>query len=214
MQTIDFTPQWYRTNLQASHDRRKGLGYLGVILLLIVGGGIFNEVRIREARADLTQNEQNHRKAMEMQADLNKLREEKDATAARVRRYDQANSSVPVSIIMAEISHCLPEDVRLSDFTLQRGTEGDEGNRNRHVGSKDPVPAKTSLPDLCDTKVTLKAQATDDAQMATFVRRLSESALFGKIDHKTSTSHPWNQRDIVEKEITLYINNGERFKPS
>ncbi len=216
MNRIDFTPQWYRNELHSVRNRRRRMAFVGVIVLLMVSWFVINEGRISSAQAMLQETEANSQQSQLLNARLQSIRDEKQKLQGQLAHYEALLNHVPPSVVLAEISHRIPDPACLKNFRLAP-VSTDRASRRKRTSRPGPprqVPgAHGSAPAHCRMKATITAQATGSETMFRFVRNLKESALFAELKQKGMSSKEVSGIKIKEKTIELYVLNAECIAP-
>lgn len=213
MNHVDFTPQWYQARLQSACDRKRRLGYLGVICALMVGWWVVSEGRIQSADANLQTSQTDRRQAEVLQQRLVNLRTKKSELEALNRRFESMASGITKSTIFAEISHRMPATVRLADFEL---ATLDVDQKPTMRGGRVAVRSRGSLPrdvHFSDVKVSFNAQAPDYRDLTDFVLKLEDSSLFEKVQAEGNLPTVVGGKRVLEKKIDLYVYRKEYFAP-
>lgn len=213
MNTIDFTPQWYRVQLQSRGNRRKRLGFVGAIFLLMVCWFVLNEGRIQRANADLRDTQASHEQSLQLSSRLQSLKEERARLQQQKDRYEGLLKNLPPSVVFAEISHRLPEGAILVEFQL-RPIDGRSAltprTKTRPGVAAPTAPSKT---EYCDFIATLTAQTPDGEDMFTLVQNLSESPLFRDLDPEGTVNRQIGDTTVKEKKMDLYVLSVECIGP-
>ncbi len=216
MSRIDFTPQWYRNELYSARNRRRRIGFVGVIFLLMVSWFVINEGRISNAQAMLLETEANSQQSQLLSARLQSIRSEKQTLHRQLAHYETLLNHVPPSVVLAEISHRIPDQASLKSFRLAPVSADRASTRKRASRHSPPrrVPGTHgSAPAHCRMKATITAHATGSETMKRFVGNLKESALFGVVDQDGMSSHELSGITIKQKTIYLYVLDAECIAP-
>lgn len=216
MSRIDFTPQWYRNELHSVRNRRRRIAFVGVIFLLMVSWFVINEGRIRSAQAMLHETETNSQQSQLLSARLQSIRSEKQKLQRQLAHYEALLNHVPPSVVLAEISHRIPDQASLKDFRLAPVSADRASNRkraSRHSPPRRVSGARGSAPAHCRMKATITAHAAGSETMFRFVRNLKESALFGVLDQGGMSGHELSGIMLKQKTIYLYVLDAECIAP-
>ncbi len=216
MSRIDFTPQWYRNELHSARNRRRRIAFVGVIFLLMVSWFVINEGRISNAQAMLLETEANSQQSQLLSARLQSIRNEKQELQRQLAHYEALLNHVPPSVVLAEISHRIPDQASLKDFRLTP-VSTDRAPRRKRTARRSPprqAPgAHGSAPTHCRMKATITAHATGSETMFRFVRNLKDSALFAGLDQGGMSSHEVSGVTVKQKTIELYVLDAECIAP-
>ncbi len=216
MSRIDFTPQWYRNELHSARNRRRRIAFVGVIFLLMVSWFVVNEGRISSAQAMLLETEATSQQSQLLSARLQNIRKEKKGLQRQLAHYEKLLNHVPPSVVLAEISHRIPDQASLRDFRLAPVSAG-RASRRKHASRQSPprqVPgAHGSAPAHCRMKATITAHTTGSETMFRFVRNLKESALFARLGQGGMSSHELSGVTVKQKTIDLYVLDAECIAP-
>ncbi len=216
MNRIDFTPQWYRNELHSARNRRRRIAFVGVIFLLMVSWFVVNEGRISSAQAMLHETEANSQQSQLLSDRLLSIRNEKQELQRKLAHYETLLNHMPPSVVLAEISHRIPDQASLKNFRLTP-VSADRAPTRKRVSRHSPrrrVPgAHGSAPAHCRMKATITAHATGSETMKRFVGNLKESALFGVVDQDGMSSHELSGITIKQKTIYLYVLDAECIAP-
>ncbi len=216
MSRIDFTPQWYRNELHSAQNRRRRIVFVGVIFLLMVSWFVVNEGRISSAQAMLLETEANSQQSQLLSARLQSIRNEKQELQRKLTHYEALLNHVPPSVVLAEISHRIPDQASLKDFRLAPVSTDRAPRRKRaarHSPSRRVPGARSSAPAHCRMRATLTAHATGSETMKRFVLNLQESALFAVLDQDGMSSHELSGITVKQKTIYLYVLDAECIAP-
>ncbi len=213
MSRIDFTPQWYRNELHSARNRRRRMAFVGVICLLMVSWFVINEGRISSAQAELRGTEASSQQSQLLSARLQTIRNEKQELQRKLDHYETLLNHVPPSVVLAEISHQIPDEASLKDFVLAPLSASRPSNRKRPSRPARTAKVPSAAPAHCRMKATITAHATDSQTMKLFVRSLKESALFAKLKQLGMSSKEVSGIKIKEKTIELYVLDAECIAP-
>ncbi len=216
MSRIDFTPQWYRNEMHSARNRRRRIAFVGVIFLLMVSWFVVNEGRISSAQAMLLETEANSQQSQLLSARLQNVRNEKKGLQRQLDHCEALLNHVPPSVVLAEISHRIPDQASLKNFRLAPASANRASRRQRGSRQSPPrqVPgAHGSAPAHCRMKATITAHATGSETMFRFVRNLEESALFAELDQSGMSSHEISGVTVKQKTIELYVLDAECIAP-
>ena len=213
MSRIDFTPQWYRNELHSARNRRRRMAFVGVIIVLMVSWFVINEGRISSAQAVLRGTEANSQQSQLLSARLQTIRNEKQELQRKLAHYEMFLNHVPPSVILAEISHRIPDQASLKDFRLAPVSAARASTRKRASRSESVPRAHGSAPAHCRMKATITAHATDSETMFRFVRNLKDSALFGVVEQGGMSGHELSGVTLKQKTIYLYVLEAECIAP-
>lgn len=201
MTTIDFTPQWYHARLQTARDRRRRLGYLGAVFVMMAGWFCLNMTQIHQAQAGLVMVQQEHGKAARRQAQTDALAARKEHIAAQLQRFEQVARQLDKSLIFSEISYWIPGDVQLTSFKIEK------------IASSKPHVIETQAAfkyRRSDVVVSFKARAQKEDLLFDFVVNLQRSPLFEYVDFDSVLLDP--ELGFV-RDITLYVYRAEYIRP-
>ena len=222
MNAVDFTPQWYRAELQAARHRRRRLGFVGLICVVMICWFAINEGRIQQAQAMLHQSQATSDQSQLLSAKLASLKEDKLRLHEQLQHYERLARTVPPSVILAEISHRIPADASVVDFKLEPLTEpdprrGKRGHRER-VDSRPTARAAGRTGSAgarrnCQQVVTLTAHARNSNEMFRLVRDLSDSPLFAELSQSGITNKETLGTTVKQKTIRLYVLSAECIGP-
>ncbi len=213
MSRIDFTPQWYRNELHSARNRRRRVAFVGVIFLLMVSWFVVNEGRISNAQAMLLETEANSQQSQLLSARLQNIRKEKKGLQRQLAHYEALLNHVPPSVVLAEISHRIPDQASLKKFRLAP-VSADRASRRKRASRSAGVPGvRGSAPAHCRMKATITAHAAGSETMFRFVRNLKESALFAGLDQGGMSSHELSGATVKQKTIELYVLDAECIAP-
>ncbi len=213
MSQIDFTPQWYRNELHSARNRRRRFAFVGVICLLMVSWFVINEGRISNAQAELRGTEANSQQSQLLSARLQKIRNEKQELQRKLAHYEALLNHVPPSVVLAEISHQIPDQASLKNFVLAPLSAERSSARKRVSRSARASEARGSAPAHCRMKATITAHATSSETMKRFVRNLKESVLFAGLKQKGTSSEEVSGIKVKKKTIELYVLDAECIAP-
>ncbi len=213
MNRIDFTPQWYRNELHSVRTRRRRMAFVGVIIVLMVSWFVINEGRIRSVQAMLHETQANSEQSQMLSARLQSIRDEKQKLQGQLAHYKALQNHVPPSVVLAEISHRIPDQASLVDFRLAPVSVNRASTRKRASRSASVPRAHNSAQAYCRMKATITAHATGSETMFRFVRNLKESALFGVLDQGGMSSHELSGITLKQKTIYLYVLDAECIAP-
>ena len=213
MNRVDFTPQWYRFQLQSARNRRRRLGALGVICVLMVCWFVINEGRIQNAQAALRETRATCDQSQLLSARLQELRQEKQELQEQQQRYLALQSSISPSVILAEISHCIPGEASVVDFLVEpiRAAKSDRPKRSRRSSAVEPLPE--AVAQSCSSVVKLTAHAASSDVMYRFVQNLEASSLFTELHQGGIESYVVCGATVKRKTIQLYVLNSESIGP-
>ncbi len=213
MSQIDFTPQWYRNELHSARNRRRRFAFVGVICLLMVSWFVINESRISNAQAELRGTEANSQQSQLLSDRLETIRHEKQELQRKLAHYETLLNHVPPSVVLAEISHHIPDEASLKNFVLAPLSAGRSSARKRVSRSTRASEAHDSAPPHCRMKATITALATGSEAMKRFVLDLKKSALFGVVNHDGMSGHELDGITVKQKTIYLYVLDAECIAP-
>lgn len=213
MSRIDFTPQWYRNELHSARNRRRRIAFVGVIIMLMVSWFVINEGRIGKAQAMLHETEANSQQSQLLSARLQSIRDDKKELQRQLAHYAELLNHVPPSVVLAEISHRIPDQASLKTFRLAPVSTDRASARKRALRSAGRPRAHGSGPAHCRMKATITAHATGSETMFRFVRNLKESALFGMLDQDGMSSRELSGITVKQKTIYLYVLDAECIGP-
>ncbi len=213
MNCIDFTPQWYRDQLHSKQNRRRRLGYIVAICLLMVCWLVINEGRIQQAHATLQITQSMSEQSQLLSARLLHLRGQGRELSSELRHYEKLANHVPPSMIFAEISHRIPDQACLIDFTLEPLTDasrrGKPTSRRRNDRSR-----KAAKPQrFCDQVARLTIQAASSEVMLQFVSDLKESPLVTELRQKGMKQLTVMGAPVKQKTLELFILSAECIGP-
>ncbi len=213
MSRIDFTPQWYRNELHSARNRRRRIAFVGVIFLLMVSWFVINEGLISSAQAMLHETEANSQQSQLLSARLQRIRNEKQMLQRQLAHYEALLNHVPPSVVLAEISHRIPDQASLKNFRLGP-VSAERASRRKRASRSGSVPrVHGSAPAHCRMKATITAHATGSETMKSFVGNLKESALFGMLDQDGMSGHELSGITLKQKTIYLYVLDAECIAP-
>ncbi len=213
MSRIDFTPQWYRNELHSAQNRRRRFAFVGVICMLMVSWFVINESRISSAQAVLRGTEANSQQSQLLSARLQTIRSEKQELKRKLAHYETLLNHVPPSVILAEISHRIPDEASLKTFQLTPVSANHAPRRKRASRSAGVPGTHASVPEHCRMKATITAHATGSETMFRFVRNLKKSVLFAGLDQGGMSSHELFDVTVKQKTIELYVLDAECIAP-
>lgn len=213
MNPVDFTPQWYRFQLQSARNRRRRLGALGVICLLMVCWFVINEGRIQSAQAALRETRATCDQSQLLSARLQELRQEKQELQAQQQRYLALQSNISPSVILAEISHRIPDEASVVDFLVEPigAAKSHRPTRSRRSSTVEPLPE--AVAQSCSLVVTLTAHAANSDVMYRLVQNLKASSLFMELHQGGIESYVVFGTTVKRKTIQLYVLNSESIGP-
>lgn len=213
MNCIDFTPQWYRDQLRTKQNRRRRLGYILAICMLMVCWLVISEGRIQQASATLRITHSMSEQSQLLSARLHDLREQREALRRELQHYDKLANYVPPSMIFAEISHRIPDHACLVDFTLEPFAEAARHGKstNRRQNKQSRKPAKHEQ--FSDQIATLTIRAASSEVMLQFVRNLQDSPLVTELRQKGMTPIHLMGTPIKQKTLQLLILSAECIGP-
>lgn len=213
MSQVDFTPQWYRNELHSAQNRRRRRAFVGALFLLMVSWFVINEGRISSAQAMLRDTEANSQQSQLLSARLQSIRNEKHKLQRELAHYGALQKQVPPSIVLAEISHRIPDEASLKNFRLAPASSDGASRRKRGPRSASVPAVRGSAPAHCRLKATLTAHATGSETMFRFVRNLEESALFAELEQGGISSSERGGVTVKQKTIGLYVLDAECIAP-
>lgn len=213
MNCIDFTPQWYRDQLRTKQNRRRRLGYILAICLLMVCWLVITEGRIQQAHATLQITHRMSEQSQLLSARLQDLREQREELRRELQHYDKLANHVPPSMIFAEISHRIPEQACLVDFTLEplADAAGHGKSTNRRRSDRSHQSAKHEQ--FSDQIATLTIRAASSEVMFQFVSDLQESPLVTKLRQKGMKPLNVMGTPVKQKTLQLLILSAECIGP-
>lgn len=213
MNCIDFTPQWYRDQLRTKQNRRRRLGYILAICALMICWLVINEGRIQQAHATLQITHNMSEQSQLLSARLQDLREQRQELRRELQHYDKLANHVPPSMIFAEISHRIPDDACLVDFTLEPLAEAARHGKSTHRrGSKQSrTPAKHGK--FSDQIATLTIRAASSEVMFQFVSELQQSPLITELRQKGMKPLNVMGTPVKQKTLQLLILSAECISP-
>ncbi|MCG3137898.1 MAG: hypothetical protein HJJLKODD_01753 [Phycisphaerae bacterium] len=197
---IDFTPKWYRQKLATREDRRQRLIYLTVLVLLMGGWFGITEGRIRQAQAVLLSAQKQNEQAKSQKVEYEQLRTQFGVLEQQLASFHQLSTYIPKSVILAELSHCLPDQVRLVDIDINllndRTVREPNNERIAH----------------CDLVVEFTAQAVKEDTLLDFVSMLKQSKLFELVLYDANQQVPLaNDVVLYTKQFRLYVYRAEHI---
>ena len=213
MSQIDFTPQWYRNELHSARNRRRRFAFVGAICLLMVSWFVINESRISGAQAELRGTEANSQQSQLLSDRLQTIRHEKQELQRELAHYETLLNHVPPSVVLAEISHRIPDQASLKNFVLAPLSANRSSNRKRPSRSERANATRDAAPAHCRMMATITAHATSSETMRRFVQELKESALFAALEQKGTSSEEVSGIKVKKKTIELYVLDAECIAP-
>ncbi len=227
MSRIDFTPQWYRNELHSARNRRRRMAFVGVIFLLMVSWFVINEGRISSAQAVLRGTEANSQQSQavlrgteansqqsQLLSDrLQSIRNKKQELQRQLAHYEALLNHVPPSVVLAEISHRIPDEASLKDFVLAPLSAKRSSNRKRASRFAIVPGTHDSAPAHCRMMATITAHASGSETMSRFVGKLKESALFAGLGQKGTSSEKVSGIKVKEKTMYLFVLDAECIAP-
>jgi len=209
---IDFTPRWYRARLESATNRKRRLGFVGLLGLVMVCWFLMNEGRIRHARAALQMTRQSQEQSYMLRERLGKLRTQKDHLLQLSERYEALAQSLPPSIIFAEISHSIPPGASLGAFRLLPVDES-AGQPSRRAAQASSRSGAESACEYCSFVVTMKARSMDREDLVVFIDNLRASPLFRTVHASATVMRDIGGVVVRENEIELGVLSAEYIGP-
>lgn len=213
MNRVDFTPQWYRLQLQSARNRKRRLGALGVICLVMVCWFVINEGRIQNAQAALRDTRATCDQSQLLSARLQELRQEKQKLQGQQQRYLALQNNISPSVILAEISHRIPDDASVVDFLVEPlgAAKSHRSKRSRRSVAVESLPE--AVVQSCSLVVTLTAHAASSDVMYRLIQNLKASSLFMELHQGGIDSYVVFGTTVKRKTIQLYVLNSECIGP-
>ena len=185
---VDFLPDDY---LEKKTQQRTST--LCLCLFIVVGVAVAAGAGVTERRQrQLAQRSEQINSQMHMaQASLAKLKEleqREQQMLKQARTIAQLLEPVPRSLLIATITSNLPEGVSLREYRLvtkETAAAGDAGQKKRSRGAKKQNKSTTSDPAVKSepiTEIEVIGVATKDAQVASYINNLEDSALLDQVD--------------------------------
>ena len=157
--------------------------------------------------------EANSQQSQLLSARLQAIRKEKQELQRQLAHYETLLNHVPPSVVLAEISHQIPDEASLKNFVLAPLSAERSSDRKRPLRSSRANKAHSAAPAHCRMKATITAHATDSQTMKLFVRSLKESALFAEVKQLGMGSKEVSGIKIKAKTIELYVLDAECIAP-
>jgi Tfp pilus assembly protein PilN len=204
MSMIDFTPEWYLERRHTRRDRRRRVGYVGALLVLMVAWWSVNRGMIRSAEAALQGAQQGRQQVLAMRAELDRLRTQRGKLREQIQRFQTMGRCMSPTVILAELSHLLPPQTRLENLALHSlaGPLESSGPRPRSGrGSAGGLEQARHS----DFKVSVLAQARDNAALLQLCLNLQSSPLFEFADFGGIHTRRIAGGTIEERKIDLYV---------
>lgn len=198
--SIDFTPQWYRVRLQTVRERRRRLGYLGAVLVMMAGWLMQNMTQVRQAHAALQTVRQEHGKAATREARMQALGIRRDRLNAQLLRFQQVARQLAMTVIFAEITHWMPAETQLTSFKIEKIADKPTG----------PESAMALKYRRSEWVVSMKARAPKEDLLLELVLNLLQSPLFEGVDFDSVLLDP---EQGFTRDIKLYVYRSEYIAP-
>ena len=213
MNCIDFTPRWYRDQLRTKQNRRRRLGYILAICALMACWLVINEGRIQQAHATLQITHSMSEQSQLLSARLQDLREQRQALRRELQHYDKLANHVPPSMIFAEISHRIPDQACLVDFTLEPLAEAARGGKSTSRRGSKQSRKPTKPEKISDQIASLTIRAASSEVMFQFVSDLQESPLVTELRQKGMEPLNVMGTPVKQKTLQLLILSAECIGP-
>jgi len=211
---IDFTPLWYRHRQVAIRARRKRLVYLSLLVLFMGSWFAMNEGRIKQVKAELTKIELHHEQTQSLYRGALNHKNEEDLLTDQLQRFKALAAHVPKHVILAELSHCLPEKVRIDRLQIENLSEYQFSRSGTSLRSALREGSSQAPPNLqhSDLAVTFIAQSSNKDAIYHFFLNLRESCLFEEVtSDPTEYLRTAQGRLISAKRFRVYVYSAEHI---
>jgi Tfp pilus assembly protein PilN len=204
---LSFLPEDY---LDRKAQRRTNVicAILAAIVMIAIGSAFtFTERMMQTAQRRHAVVEQRYAQAAQEITEVRDMEEKQRKMAHQAELAASLLEKIPRSIILAEVTNCLPVSVYLVNFDLasQRVHMAPPPAPKNNDGKKAPPPPPEPI--TYDVTLRLTGIAANDLQVAQFIRNLSHCPLFSDVNLIISDQTTRDHQPVRHFEIVMSLNN-------
>ena len=204
MSNINFVPDDY---IQNNESCRTNLMYIFLFVFVMAGlTGCFVTIKIRQKACQSQEKIVNEKMAKTHQAiaKFEKLQAKRKNMMKTALMTAELIEPVPRSILLASLTNDLPKGASLVNLSLVQKEPKKAAKakpKSKFEATADKKAVVVSKEQLFDTNINIEGVAPSDLQVATYIKRLTDSMLFDNVS--LVESKEWKMDDVSFRQFKL-----------
>lgn len=206
MSNINFVPDDYIRN---NESRRTNLMYIFLFILVMAGLTVsFLTIKIRQRACQAQEKIVTEKMAKAQQAitKFEKLQAKRKNMMKTALTTAELIEPIPRSILLASLTNDLPKGASLVNLSLTQKELKKVADKSKlkskfDATSNDKKAVVVSSEQIIDTNIDIEGVAPSDLQVATYIKRLTDSMLFDNV--ALIESKEWKLEDVSFRQFKL-----------
>ena len=205
MSNVNLVPDDY---IQNNESRRTNLMYVFLFVLVMSGlTGCFLTIKVRQKACQSQEKMVNEKMAKAQLAitEFDKLQAKRKIMMKTALMTAELIEPVPRSILLASLTNDLPKGASLVRLSLEqkepKAVVANAKPESKFEATANKKAAVVSSEQLLDTNIDIEGVAPSDIQVATYIKRLTDSMLFDNV--ALVESKEWKLDDVSFRQFKL-----------